>query len=356
MQEIRLWEVVEDRLLNEVPRSLINLEEHLEDWLEHDISVLDTNILVIGRQVRTDFDTLIDLLCLDSSGDTVIVELKKGRTPRDVVAQVLDYASWIREQSHDRIITLADDYLQKTSALSLSSAFEEKFEKDLPAELNLRHRSLVVAESMDASTERIVRYLSSINVPINVAMVQHFEDGTGRSMLAQVYLIEPDEAEARSQPTSPRTRYETVSGLQALADRNGLGILYRQVRNGVRGLLSAQPYSRSVGYRMKRHDGGFRTVLFIDAVRNRGSDGMGFLIHATRLMDFWGVSLDELKAWLPASSREEDVSGWVGSSEHERNGAAGLRGVFQSGEEVDKFLHAFRKVAVESCPEPTQIR
>ena len=95
-------------------------------------------------------------------------------------------------------------------------------------------------------------------------------------------------------------------------------------------------------------------MLFIDAVRNRGSDGMGFLVHATRLKDFWGVSLDELKTWLPANSREEDVSGWVGSSEDEKNGAVGLRGFFQSEEEIDEFLGALRKVAVESCAEPVR--
>lgn len=49
MKELRFWELIEDRLLNGVPRSQINVEKHLEDWLEHDISVLDTNLLVIGR-------------------------------------------------------------------------------------------------------------------------------------------------------------------------------------------------------------------------------------------------------------------------------------------------------------------
>ena len=97
MQRVCLWEVVSDQKLHEIPSNQINLEERLEGWLASDISVLDPNLLVIGKQVRTDFRGVIDLLCLDSAGDTVVVELKKGQTPREVAAQALDYASWVKD-------------------------------------------------------------------------------------------------------------------------------------------------------------------------------------------------------------------------------------------------------------------
>ena len=340
MQQVHLWEVVSDKELHEIPSNQISLEERLEDWLVSDISVLDPNLLVIGRQARTDFAKAIDLLCLDSAGDTVVVELKKGKTPRDVVAQVLDYASWVRGLSPEEIATIADSYLKNPD--SLTSAFQERFEKPLPDELNLGHRSLIVAESMDDSTERIVRYLSSMNVPINVATIQHFKDRTGRSILAQVYLIEPKEAEAKLQPMSRRTRRYTVNGLQALADANGIGGLYAKMRNGVQGILSAQPYSNRVWYRLRRDDGGVRTVLIVDAIPHDESGGLGFRVHATRLNDHLGIDLEKLRRWLPTDPREEDVSGWPGSSEEEGRGARGLRGFFQSPEDVDRFVNGLR--------------
>ena len=95
----------------------------------------------------------------------------------------------------------------------MALAFQERFEKSLPDELNLGHRSLNVAESMDASIERIVRFLSDMSVPINMATIQHFKDKTGRSILAQVYLIEPEEAAAKSQPMSRRSKRYTLSGV-----------------------------------------------------------------------------------------------------------------------------------------------
>ena len=103
MQEVRLWEIVSGKTLREIPGSQISFENQLEDWLAKDISLLDPNLLVIGRQVRTDFGQAIDLLCLDNIGDTVVVELKRGQTPRDTAAQALEYASWVRGLSHDDI-------------------------------------------------------------------------------------------------------------------------------------------------------------------------------------------------------------------------------------------------------------
>ena len=346
MQQVRLWEVVSDRELREVPSNQINLEKRLEDWLVTDISVLDPDLLVIGRQVPTDFGGTIDLLCLDSSGDIVVVELKKGRTPREVTAQALDYASWVRDLSHKRITSIANDYLRSSD--SLASAFQERFERSLPNELNLGHRSLIVAESMDSSTERIVRYLASMNVPINIATIQHFKDNAGRSMLAQVNLIDPEEAEAKSQPTSRRATIETVNGLQALADANGIGDLYAQMRSGVRGILSAQPYTNRVWYRLHRDDGGMRTVLIVDAIPHDENGELGFRVHADRFKDQLGIDFETLRTWLPTNSHEEDLSRWPGSSEDERRGARGLRGFFQNSEEVGKFVDALRSLTALS--------
>ena len=203
VQKIRLWEISPDQKLAELTSNQISLEERLEDWLASDISVLDPNLLVIGRQVDTDFGGTIDLLCLDSAGDTVVVELKKGKTPREVTAQALDYASWVKDLSVERLAGIADDYFRSPD--SLVAQFQNNFGEDLPSELNLNHRSLVVAEEIDAGTERIVRYLSDMNVPVNVATVQHFRDKDGREILAQVYLIKPEVAEAKSKSASKRT-------------------------------------------------------------------------------------------------------------------------------------------------------
>ena len=340
MQQVRLWEITSGNVLQEILGSQISLEERLEDWLANDISLLDPNLLLIGRQVRTDFGQAIDLLCLDNVGDTVVVELKRGQTPRDTAAQALEYASWVKDLSHDRIVEIADGHFK--NADSLGTAFEERFETELPDELNLGHRILVVAESIDAGTERIVRYLSDMNVPINVATVQHFADGDGRSYLAQVYLIEPDAVEAKSRTGSRRGQEQTITGLQELAEENGIGELYSGIRYGVRGILSASPYNKRVWYRKRQPDGRYRTALIVWAIPHEELDGLRFTIHATRLENQLGVGLDILRTWLPQNTKERDVSSWRHSSQEEQQGAVGLDGSFQSMDEVDKFVQELK--------------
>jgi hypothetical protein len=80
-EEVRIWEVFEWRTLREIEKVRLNLERRSEDWLEENISMLSKDLLVIGKQVKTDFGGIIDLLCLNSQGDLTIVELKRDMTP-----------------------------------------------------------------------------------------------------------------------------------------------------------------------------------------------------------------------------------------------------------------------------------
>ena len=340
MQKIRLWEITPDQKLAEMTSNQIPLEERLENWLESDISVLDPNLLVIGRQVRTDYDGTIDLLCLNSAGDTVVVELKKDKTPRDVTAQALDYASWVKDLSYERLTEIADRHFGSEN--SLASEFQNKFGEELPEELNLNHRSLVVAEEIDPRTARIVRYLSDVGVPINAVTVQHFRDKDDRAILAQVYLIEPKEAEAKAQSRSKRAYRNTLAGLQQMAEENGIGDLYRRVRDGVRGLLYPRAYQESVAYVLRLDGGGERTVMFISATPSYETEALDFTVHATRINNHLGIALEDLKRWLPKNCWDTDLSNWIGSSTEEKKKALGFKGYFTSVDEVDKFLNGLR--------------
>ena len=342
MQQVRLWEITPDRKLLQIPARHSGLEQWLEDWLASDISVLDPGLMVIGKQVVTGFHGRIDLLCIDRNGDLAVVELKSGRTPREVTAQALDYASWVKDLEFDEVVNIADRYLGGPG--SLESAFRERFETDLPEQLNQGHRALVVADSMDSSTVRIVRYLAGMGVPINVATVQHFQDGSGRELLAQVYLIEPEEVRPRVRGSSARSAYRTVNELQALADEKGIGEVYRRLRDGVRGIFTANGYSRTVGYVRRLDDGGVRTLMLVEAVPGDDAGGMKFVAHATRFEQCMEVGMEGLRDLLPDNTVDCDVRRWNGSSPEERESAMGLEGLFHTLDEVDKFVSGLAAV------------
>ena len=136
------------------------------------VSVLvpdDSGLLVIGRQVKTIFGGRIDLLCINGDGDLVIVELKRGQTPREITAQALDYASWVEDLTSQQVEEIAAVYLK---GKSLKEAFEDTFvDKEYPEVINGQHSIKIVASRIDDSTERIIRYLSGKGIAISFCAV-----------------------------------------------------------------------------------------------------------------------------------------------------------------------------------------
>jgi len=106
---------IENAMLVPASKTNLELEKHLEGWLENSPwAIAQEPLLIIGRQTTalTDEYGLIfpDLLGIDKEGNLVIIELKKGRTPREVIAQLLEYAAWANDLSDDRIREIAESY------------------------------------------------------------------------------------------------------------------------------------------------------------------------------------------------------------------------------------------------------
>ena len=344
-QNVRMWEVTPQNTLTEITSSEINLEERLEDWLESDISMLDPDLLVIGRQVTTDFGGTIDLLCVDSTGALVVVELKKGQTPRDVTAQALDYASWVKDLSFERIVDIASGYSKIGS--SLDKAFPAKFEgKPLPDTLNLSHRSLIVAESMDSSTERIVQYLSDLNVPINVATVQHFKTGHGREVLAQVFLVEPEVATSKGQSTSKgRSQYVTTAQMEVLANEKGVGELYRELDRGASHFMRTTSFGKERrGFQVKIGRS-WLSVFVAELDESDSERGLEFRLNGARPMNHFLLNSEQLDKILPELREDLPASLWRNVTDKEREDWLGYRGYFRTIAEVGKFLDGLRAAA-----------
>jgi hypothetical protein len=178
-------------------------EERLEGILADDISILDPKLFVFGRQVETSFGKVIDLLAMDADGKIIVVELKRNKTPREIVAQLLDYGSWVRGLEAEDIAEIFDNYQKKYKPQSVGKSFDEAFcerfgVNETPETLNDGHELLAVASELDDSTERIVNYLSDeYGASINLAFFRFFKDGENE-YLSRVWLIDPGEAEEKS--------------------------------------------------------------------------------------------------------------------------------------------------------------
>ncbi|WP_406645936.1 endonuclease NucS [Aliisedimentitalea scapharcae] len=195
--------------LTPAKRKPLDFETKIEAWVADDLTLIGVDGFVIGRQIATDHGKFIDILAMDEDGNLVIIELKRDRSPRDIVAQVLDYASWVRRLSTGDVHALA-----LALDLPLTKAYRDKFGTSLPQTLNASHQMVVVASEVDEGTKRIIEYLSEEHdVGINAAFFNVFEGG-GQEWLTTDALLDQEEVKDRAvkKAQAPWSGYYYVTG------------------------------------------------------------------------------------------------------------------------------------------------
>lgn len=188
--------ILKDDVLVTAQEAEIKPESKLEDWLENSPWALiqDEFILWIDRQPSArdeEGTTYPDLLGVDSEGNLVIIEFKRGRTPRDVVAQLLGYAAWADELLNLEIHKIAEDYFEtrdECEAKTFDDAFRDTFdipETDELPPLNQRLRLFIVAEEMPTRITRVCRFLrTSYKMDISCIAVSKFQTESGDEIVS----------------------------------------------------------------------------------------------------------------------------------------------------------------------------
>ena len=77
--EVGVWRV--DQGLKTLHFRELEQEAVLQQIIADDISVVDSRLMVIGREVPTAFGGRIDVLAIDVAGNLAVIELKRNRTP-----------------------------------------------------------------------------------------------------------------------------------------------------------------------------------------------------------------------------------------------------------------------------------
>ncbi len=240
----------------------LDLERRLEDMIVADPSLTGMEVLVVGRQVHTDFGGNIDVLAVDVEGRLHVFELKRDRTPREVVAQVLDYGSWVRELTLEEVTTI---YAEQHDG-NFDEGFAERFGTSIPDVLNSDQQLTIVASELDAASDRIVAYLAEgYAVPLNAVFFRHFQDGESE-YLARTWLIPPEEAESRPsrarsggtkvRPWNSRDFYVVLGNLQKGAYRWAAGRRYGFVGAGGGSWYSKPLHNLVPGKRVFAYVGG----------------------------------------------------------------------------------------------------
>ena len=91
---------VEENEIETPIETTFTLERDLEEFLYRNLEQLEEGLKPhpegISRQYSIDVGRM-DILAIDKNEDLVVIELKAGRAPEQVVSQILGYMAWVRE-------------------------------------------------------------------------------------------------------------------------------------------------------------------------------------------------------------------------------------------------------------------
>lgn len=204
--ETGFWRIQNNKPTRIQPTA-IDYERRLEEVIQADCSIVSEprRWLVIGRQVPTDHGGYVDLLAMDEAGTVIVLELKRDKADREVVSQVLDYASWVQDLEYEAIASVFAAYQGKwqgEKTTSLQDAFKAFFGVDIPEDVNSSHEVVIVATDLHPESERVVRYLQkNYGVPVNAVFFSFFMDGDSE-YLSRSWLVEPSAEDTTSRAPS----------------------------------------------------------------------------------------------------------------------------------------------------------
>jgi hypothetical protein len=192
---MKLWQV-QGKDLQEINRDILNDEQRLENWVVKDPSILGIDYLS-NRETSNNRQSRSrrSVSHRHRGVNLVVLELKRDKTPREIVTQVLDYASWMNDLTFEQIETIAKGFTGKP----LAEAFSEQYGSSLPQTVNGNHSMVILASELDDSSERIVQYLADrYEVPINVLFFTFFKTASGE-FVGRAWLKDPEEMQERAQ-------------------------------------------------------------------------------------------------------------------------------------------------------------
>ena len=211
-----IFRLEEDKLII-AQETNVELEQHIEIWIENSpwAVIQDERVLWIDRQPSAqDEDGTIypDLLGVDADGNLVIIEFKRGKTPRSVVAQLLEYATWANELPTEQIHEIADAYFEKRDEFTgktFSEAFREVFdipETDELPPLKRKLRLFVVAEEIQPRVANVCRFLrTSYKMDVSCIAVSKFQTESGEEIVSTETKVGDEDI------ITPKTRQQRTS-------------------------------------------------------------------------------------------------------------------------------------------------
>lgn len=190
--------------MTRIENSELDKEAQLEDRLVRSeaAQIGGTNILYCARQGVVDSGGQFDIIGVDERGDLVIVELKRGSPPRDVISQAIEYASELQHKSYHQLNKRYKQFLKEEqnhgneSTSSLQEAHAEYFELENPLSannFNSEQRIVIVGSQFDDNVLlKMTNFLRAHEIDVILVRYDTYRDNElGTELLSTQAIQQP---------------------------------------------------------------------------------------------------------------------------------------------------------------------
>ena len=137
------------------------------------------------------------MLGIDSSGKTVIVELKRGRTPRETIAQLLEYASFVESLDYEQLNMIFREYSDEDTELDdyCKEYFSDSEEDNVS--WNKASVLIVVGQLISREVKQVAFFLRRKGLDVRCAEFKYFQSDTSRIITCDYVVGSEDMAKNR---------------------------------------------------------------------------------------------------------------------------------------------------------------
>lgn len=330
-EELKIWEMSVTDIRKLIMKGQLNISSLLEDWLEKNMSYISPTLLLIGSKVQTDVGGIIDLLCLDQDGNTIIIEFTPPHLGLEVTEQHLADALWVKQLSTQQLTNIANQYLGKTG--DLGTAFSRNFGEEIPETINSEQKIVTWESGVEsyAAREGYFNAYFTRSFPIDVDAFNQYRDTVEWTALVMSSFVELTPYTLYTYIPIIRNRKTKFSyeELEEMAEKNGVMNLFQTLVNGLVKCRLPQGTAKTwTRISFKNTGARQRIFLYVDPGESNPYQGLKFEIYINRLAEFLGVTQDNVATFLPkytAEGRYSDGDIWV-------------EGFFQTEEQVNILL------------------
>ena len=312
----------------------LDLEVLLENNPEYFFE--DSKILIIGRQVTTNLNTSIDLLGIDNFGNTVVIELKRDKTPRETIAQLLEYASFVEKLDYSQLNDIFQDYSREES--SLEEYHQQYFESNADDQIsyNKSTKLIIVAQEISKEIRQTALFLREKGLDIYCASFKYFKTKNGEEIISLEFIVGEEEFIRKKVQTVSLPKIDEKQFLNSL-DENGKNVFGKIIDFGKKNDLlckwGSKGFSLNVGI-----DNELVTLLFGYPPKSvyKQSIYTGFEMitkkvnNSEEVVDFYKTQIKNISYFIDAGS----ISKWLINKPY-------------SGEEIKRFLNVLEKVMLK---------